>query len=92
MKYQLQLQLKNSTLSTAPSPRASSYSRVDGEEKISTSSIIAVAKAALKKRVKASSAAVKHAENFDAIVKASELAAAAVSQVGIIISNGNHLP
>uniref|UniRef100_A0A166CN10 Uncharacterized protein n=1 Tax=Daucus carota subsp. sativus TaxID=79200 RepID=A0A166CN10_DAUCS len=48
--------------------------------------------AALKKRVKASSAAVKHAENFDAIVKASELAAAAVSQVGIIISNGNHLP
>ncbi|XP_074326171.1 protein SWOLLEN 1 isoform X5 [Apium graveolens] len=63
-----------------------------GEGSVYPSSIIAVAREAAKKRVEAASAASKHAENLDAIVKAAELAAEAVSQAGKILSVSGPLP
>ncbi|CAJ1928519.1 unnamed protein product [Sphenostylis stenocarpa] len=58
----------------------------------SPGSIIVAAKEAVKRRVEAASAATKRAENMDAIVKAAELAAEAVSQAGKIVSMGDPLP
>ncbi|XP_027912993.1 uncharacterized protein LOC114173009 isoform X1 [Vigna unguiculata] len=55
----------------------------------SPGSIIVAAKEAVKRRVDAASAATKRAENMDAIVKAAELAAEAVSQAGKIVSMGD---
>lgn len=55
----------------------------------SSSSIIIAAKEAARKRVEAASAATKRAENMDAIVKAAELAAEAVSQAGKIVAMGD---
>ncbi|KAI3813071.1 hypothetical protein L1987_17787 [Smallanthus sonchifolius] len=49
-------------------------------------SIISAAREAARRRIEAASAASKHAENLDAIVKAAELAAEAVSQVGKIVA------
>lgn len=57
-----------------------------------SSSIIIAAREAARKRVEAASAASKHAENVDAIVKAAELAAAAVSQAGKLVAMGDPLP
>lgn len=57
-----------------------------------SSSIISAAREAARKRVEAASAASKHAENVDAIVKAAELAAAAVSQAGKLVAMGDPLP
>lgn len=57
-----------------------------------SSSIIVAAREAARKRVEAASAASKHAENVDAIVKAAELAAAAVSQAGKLVAMGGPLP
>lgn len=57
-----------------------------------TSSIIVAAKEAARRRVEAASAAAKRAENMDAIVKAAELAAEAVSQAGKIVTMGDPLP
>ncbi|THG17250.1 hypothetical protein TEA_015006 [Camellia sinensis var. sinensis] len=57
-----------------------------------SSSIIVAAREAAKRRVEAASAASKHAENLDAIVKAAELAAEAVSQAGKIVAMGDSLP
>ncbi|GJT97362.1 agenet domain-containing protein [Tanacetum coccineum] len=53
------------------------------------SSIISAAREAARRRIEAASAASKHAENLDAIVKAAELAAEAVSQAGKIVAMGN---
>ncbi|KAK7406270.1 hypothetical protein VNO78_07893 [Psophocarpus tetragonolobus] len=58
----------------------------------SPGSIIVAAKEAVKRRVEAASAASKRAENMDAIVKAAELAAEAVSQAGKIVTMGDPLP
>ncbi|XP_010258881.1 PREDICTED: uncharacterized protein LOC104598491 isoform X2 [Nelumbo nucifera] len=58
----------------------------------SSSSIIFAAKEAARKRVQAASAATKRAENLDAVVKAAELAAEAVSQAGTIIAMGDPIP
>ncbi|KAJ1390090.1 Agenet-like domain [Sesbania bispinosa] len=58
----------------------------------SSSSIISAAKEAARRRVEAASAARKRAENMDAIVKAAELAAEAVSQAGKIVTMGDPLP
>lgn len=58
----------------------------------SSSSIIIAAKEAVRKRVEAASAATKRAENMDAIVKAAELAAEAISQAGKIVAMGDPLP
>ncbi|KAG4403869.1 hypothetical protein GLYMA_01G208600v4 [Glycine max] len=58
----------------------------------SPGSIIVAAKEAVKRRVEAASAATKRAENMDAIVKAAELAAEAVSQAGKIVTMGDPLP
>lgn len=55
----------------------------------SSSSIIVAAKEAVRRRVEAASAATKRAENMDAIVKAAELAAEAVSQAGKIVTMGD---
>ncbi|KAL2545270.1 Uncharacterized protein Fot_14503 [Forsythia ovata] len=55
-------------------------------------SIISAAKEASRKRIEAASAATRHAENLDSIVKAAELAAEAVLQAGKVISIGNPLP
>jgi len=57
----------------------------------SSSSIIEAAKEAARKRMEAASAARKRAENMDAIVKAAELAAEAVSQAGKIVTMGDPL-
>nr|XP_048319727.1 uncharacterized protein LOC107430264 isoform X3 [Ziziphus jujuba var. spinosa] len=58
----------------------------------SSSSVIVAAREAAKRRVEAASAAAKRAENMDAIVKAAELAAEAVSQAGKIVAMGDPLP
>ncbi|XP_065857856.1 uncharacterized protein [Euphorbia lathyris] len=58
----------------------------------SSSSFLVAAREATKKRVEAASAATKRAENMDAIVKAAELAAEAVSQAGKIVAMGDPMP
>ncbi|KAK7265938.1 hypothetical protein RJT34_33563 [Clitoria ternatea] len=55
----------------------------------SSRSIFGAAKEAARRRVEAASAARKRAENMDAIVKAAELAADAVSQAGKIVTMGD---
>ncbi|KAL3818221.1 hypothetical protein ACJIZ3_004126 [Penstemon smallii] len=50
---------------------------------------ISSAREAARKRIEAASAATKHAENLDAIVKAAELAAEAVSHTGTIVGMGD---
>ncbi|XP_077245028.1 protein SWOLLEN 1-like isoform X2 [Tasmannia lanceolata] len=55
----------------------------------SSSSVIVAAREAARRRVEAASAAAKRAENLDAVVKAAELAAEAVAQVGTIIAMGD---
>ncbi|KAF7810103.1 uncharacterized protein G2W53_036846 [Senna tora] len=57
----------------------------------SSNSIIVAAKEAVRRKVEAASAARKQAENMDAIVKAAELAAEAVSQAGKIVTMGDPL-
>ncbi|XP_052879023.1 uncharacterized protein LOC108479142 isoform X3 [Gossypium arboreum] len=52
----------------------------------SSNSVIVVAREVARRRVEAASAAAKQAENMDAIVKAAELAAEAVSQAGKIVA------
>ncbi|XP_071727710.1 uncharacterized protein [Rutidosis leptorrhynchoides] len=56
-----------------------------------STSIISAAREAARRRIEAASVASKHAENLDAIVKAAELAAEAVSQAGKIVAMGNPL-
>lgn len=58
----------------------------------SSSSIMAAAREAARKRLEAASASVKRAENLDAVVKAAELAAEAVSQAGTVIAMGDPIP
>ncbi|GAA0140375.1 hypothetical protein LIER_01736 [Lithospermum erythrorhizon] len=55
-------------------------------------SIISAAREAARRRVEDALAASQHAENLDAIVKAAELAAEAVSQAGRVVSMGKPLP
>ncbi|KAL8136627.1 hypothetical protein V2J09_002628 [Rumex salicifolius] len=57
-----------------------------------SSSILVAAREAAKRRIEAASAAAKQAENLDAIIKAAELAAEAVSQAGKIVAMGDPLP
>lgn len=57
-----------------------------------SSSIIIAAREASRRRMEAASAASKHAENLDAVVKAAELAAEAVSQAGKIVALSEPLP
>ncbi|XP_072960596.1 protein SWOLLEN 1-like isoform X1 [Typha angustifolia] len=73
--------------------RLSPVSILKGNDKDHGSSlIISAARAASRRRVEAASAATKRAENLDAILKAAELAAEAVSQAGQIITMGGPLP
>nr|KYP55372.1 hypothetical protein KK1_001584 [Cajanus cajan] len=58
---------------------------------LSDDSIIGAAKEASRRRMEAASAARKRAENMDAILKAAELAAEAVSQAGKIVTMGDPL-
>ncbi|TVU31701.1 hypothetical protein EJB05_23399, partial [Eragrostis curvula] len=55
-------------------------------------SIVSAAREVARKRVEEASAAAKRAENLDAILKAAELAAEAVFNVGTIIGMGEPLP
>ncbi|XP_054823292.1 uncharacterized protein LOC129321529 [Prosopis cineraria] len=55
-------------------------------------SIMVAAKEAVRRRVEAASVAVKQAENMEAIVKAAELAAEAVSRAGKLVTMGDPLP
>ncbi|URE05726.1 CCT motif [Musa troglodytarum] len=65
----------------------------NGKDKIcGPCSIISTAQKTIRKRVEASSAAIKRAENLDAILKAAEMVAEAVSQAGMIVSMGEPLP
>lgn len=57
-----------------------------------SNSIPVAAKEAPKRMVEATSAALKQTENLDAVVKAAELAATAVSQAGKIVAMGEPLP
>ncbi|WOL07581.1 hypothetical protein Cni_G16325 [Canna indica] len=59
---------------------------------LGTSSVICAASEVSRKRIETACAAAKRAQNLDAILKAAELAAEAVSQAGIIIANGDALP
>lgn len=71
----------------------SPISIVKGMDKIHGSgAIISAASEASRRRVESASAATKRAENLDAIVKAAELAAEAVTQAGTIIAMGDPLP
>ncbi|WOL06241.1 hypothetical protein Cni_G14973 [Canna indica] len=63
-----------------------------GKDKISGLSIISAARETTRKRVEAASAAIKRAENMDAIARAAEMAVEAVSQVGTIIAMGDPVP
>ncbi|KAL4565659.1 hypothetical protein LXL04_029762 [Taraxacum kok-saghyz] len=56
-----------------------------------SSSVLSVAREAARRRIEAASAASKHAENLDAVVKAAELAAEAVAQAGKIVAMGKPL-
>ncbi|XWS49726.1 hypothetical protein CRYUN_Cryun12cG0027800 [Craigia yunnanensis] len=58
----------------------------------SLNSVIVAAREAARRRVEAASAASKRAENMDAIVKAAELAAEAISQAGKIVAMGEPFP
>ncbi|XP_010518727.1 PREDICTED: uncharacterized protein LOC104798370 isoform X2 [Tarenaya hassleriana] len=58
---------------------------------VSSNLVLTAAREAAKKRVEAATAATKQAENMDAIVKAAELAAEAVSQAGKLVSLGDPL-
>ncbi|XP_017234769.1 uncharacterized protein LOC108208756 isoform X2 [Daucus carota subsp. sativus] len=82
----------DTTGNTSLSDATSSAVLKRGDGSVGPSSIIAVAREAAKRRVEVASAASKHAENLDAIVKAAELAAEAVSQAGKILSVGGPLP
>ncbi|MQM14581.1 hypothetical protein Taro_047515 [Colocasia esculenta] len=62
------------------------------DENRNATSLIAVAKENVRRRVEAASAAVKHAESLEIIVKAAELAAVAVSQARSIMAMGEPLP
>ncbi|KAJ4957170.1 hypothetical protein NE237_013953 [Protea cynaroides] len=62
------------------------------DRNIGSSSLIVAAKEASRKRVEAAAAATKRAENLDAVVKAAELAAKAVSQAGAIVAMGDPIP
>ncbi|KAI9076483.1 hypothetical protein K1719_041469 [Acacia pycnantha] len=55
-------------------------------------SIMVAAKEAVRRRVEATSVAAKRAENMDAIVRAAELAADAVSRAGKLVTMGDSLP
>lgn len=57
-----------------------------------SSSIIYAAREASRRRIEAASAASRHAENLDAIVKAAELAAEAVSHAGKVVALADPLP
>ncbi|XP_022875433.1 uncharacterized protein LOC111393895 isoform X1 [Olea europaea var. sylvestris] len=57
-----------------------------------SSSIISAVREAARKKVEVASAATRHAQNLDAIVKAAELAAEAVSQAGKVVAMGDPLP
>ncbi|KAG8662260.1 hypothetical protein MANES_01G081400v8 [Manihot esculenta] len=62
-----------------------------GDGTNSSSSILVAAKEAARRNVETTLAASKRAENMDAIVKAAELAAEAVSQAGKIVAMGDPL-
>ncbi|KAJ3689873.1 hypothetical protein LUZ61_019037 [Rhynchospora tenuis] len=55
-------------------------------------SFIAMARETAKKRVEAATAAAKRAENLDAVIRAAEVAAEAVSQAGVVVAMGDPLP
>ncbi|OMO52473.1 hypothetical protein COLO4_37160 [Corchorus olitorius] len=69
--------------------KATPASILRGEDAATSSnSVILAAREAARRRVEAASAASKQAENMDAIVRAAELAAEAVSQAGKIVAMG----
>lgn len=73
--------------------KATPMSILKGEGRIDfSSSVLGTAREVARRRVEAASAAAKRAENLDAIVKAAELAAEAVSQAGKIVTMGDPLP
>ncbi|XP_068467898.1 uncharacterized protein [Phaseolus vulgaris] len=84
-----QISLSDGTNNLGKATPASILNGANGTN--SPGSIIVAAKEAVKRRVEAASAATKRAENMDAIVKAAELAAEAVSQAGKIVSMGDPL-
>ncbi|XP_021682092.2 uncharacterized protein LOC110666046 isoform X3 [Hevea brasiliensis] len=63
-----------------------------GDGTNSSNSVLVAAREAARRRVETALAASKRAENMDAIVKAAELAAEAVSQAGKIVAMGDPLP
>ncbi|KAI3453480.1 hypothetical protein Pfo_010143 [Paulownia fortunei] len=75
------------------STTATPVSILKSGDKNNTSSLaISAAREAAKKRIEAAEAATRHAQNLDAIVKAAELAAEAVSHAGKIVAMGDPFP
>jgi hypothetical protein len=81
----------SSTLVTAATAASPTILKGGDNGRSPNSSIIFAAKEAARRRLEAASAASKHAENLDLIVKAAELAAEAVSQAGKIVAMGDTL-
>lgn len=73
--------------------RISPASIIKGKDRTkSSSSLFAASREAARRRVEVASAAAKRAKNLDAVVKAAELAAEAVSHAGTVISMGDPIP
>ncbi|XP_057786980.1 uncharacterized protein LOC131004346 isoform X4 [Salvia miltiorrhiza] len=60
-----------------------------GERNNAPSLVISAAREAARKRIEAASAATRHAENLEAILKAAELAAEAVAHAGKVVAMGD---
>ncbi|KAH6822305.1 hypothetical protein C2S53_020375, partial [Perilla frutescens var. hirtella] len=60
-----------------------------GDRNNAPSLVISAAREAARKRIEAASAATRHAENLDAILKAAELAAEAVAHAGKVVAMGD---
>ncbi|KAG0458981.1 hypothetical protein HPP92_022109 [Vanilla planifolia] len=71
---------------------SSIYAGKEVDKNPESGKVISAAREVARRRVESASAATKRAENLDSIVKAAELAAAAVAQAGTIIAMGDPLP
>ncbi|CAL9093002.1 unnamed protein product [Musa textilis] len=84
---EISLDIRKNLLTSTPVLIPKSQDKIHG-----SCSIISTAREATRKRAEATSAAIKRAENLDAILKCAEMAAEAVSQAGTVITMGDPLP
>ncbi|RWW31854.1 hypothetical protein BHE74_00007545 [Ensete ventricosum] len=84
---EISLDIRKNLLTSTPVLIPKSQDKIHG-----SCSIISTAREATRKKAEAASAAIKRAENLDAILKCAEMAAEAVSQAGTVIAMGDPLP